>query len=310
MKYSKEITVGISIVVAVIIFVLGVRFFEDLPLFRGTYTLNTTFDDAGGLTEGSSVRVNGVRVGAVDEVELDPRANRVRIQFHVDRAISVPEGSHVTLGGIAALASIHMNIHLGPPSNDRVEEGGFIPGTASTGLVEMVTERGPEIADQVNDVLTNANRTFGEVEVLLDGVDGEVQQTLIAFRRAANTLEGTLRAEQETLHRTLMNLERFSGDMSAFSGTSSDTLSMAVQRLNNSMGRLEASLERVEGTTDTLDEVLDKINNGDGTMARLINDPSVYAQLDSSLAAMNRILTEFENDPGKYLQHLDLIDLF
>jgi phospholipid/cholesterol/gamma-HCH transport system substrate-binding protein len=124
------------------------------------------------------------------------------------------------------------------------------------------------------------------------------------------TLESTLRAEQETLHRTLGNLETFSSHMSAFSGTSSDTLALAVQRLNRSMGRLETTLTSVEGSTEALDEILAKINAGDGTMARLINDPSVYARLDSTLATINRILIQFEEDPEAYLKHLELIDIF
>lgn len=310
MRYSKELAVGISIVIAALIFVLGVRFFEDLPLFRGTYTLNTAFENANGLTEGNSVRVNGVRVGAVDEVDLDPGANRVRVRFHIDRAVAVPEGSEASLGGIAALASIHLNVHLGPPANDRVIEGGFIPGRSASGLLDIVSDKGPELADKVDRMLLNANNTLEEAEVLFGSANSEVQQTLLAFRRAAVALESTLRAEQQSLHETLANLEAFSGDMSSFSGTSSDTLADAVQGLNRSMRQLEVSLARLEGTTQTLDDILQKINTGEGTMARFINDPSIYMQLDSSLTAMNRILTEFETDPRKYLQHLRLVDLF
>jgi phospholipid/cholesterol/gamma-HCH transport system substrate-binding protein len=178
-KFSRELTVGISIVLAAVIFILGVRFFEDLPLFRGTYTLHTTFANANGLTKGNAVRVNGVRVGAVDDVDLDAQANRVHVEFHVDRAVAVTQGSQASLGGIAALASIHLNVHPGPASNPRVEEGGVIPGTSGGGLLEMVSERGPALAEQVDSVLTNANHTFEEAEILLRGVDGEVQQTLV-----------------------------------------------------------------------------------------------------------------------------------
>ncbi len=310
MNYSKEFIVGVSIVVAAVIFVLGVRYFEDLPLFRGTYVLNTAFENANGLTKGSSVRVNGVRVGAVDDVELEARANRVRVRFHVDRAVAVPEGSEATLGGIAALASIHLNVHLGPPANERIAEGGFIPGRSGGGLLEMVTDRGPQLAEQVDQVLVSANKTFEEAEELLGSADGEVQQTLTSFRRAAVALESTLRAEQESLHQTLVNLESFSRNVSTFTGESTDTLAVAVEGLSRSMRQLEISLQRLEATTQTLDEILTKLNAGGGTMARLINDPSVYAQLDSTLATMNRILTEFETDPKKYLRHLSLVDIF
>lgn len=310
MKYTKELAVGLSLVIAAVIFVLGIRYFEDLPLFRGTYTLNTTFENANGLNKGNAVRVNGVRVGAVDNVELDPQANRVRVRFHVDEQIAIPEGSVAALGGIAALASIHLEIDLGPPGNERVEEGGFIPGQAGGGLMDMVSSKGPQLADQVDNVLTSANATLEQAEVLFADANGDMRQTMAAFRQAAVALEQTLRAEQETLHRTMANLEAFSGDVSRFSGTSSDTLAVAVQRLNRSMQQLETSLDQLEGTTATIDGILQKINDGDGTMARMINDPSVYARLDSTLAAMQLIMTEFQDDPKKYLRHLSLIDLF
>ncbi len=310
MKYTKELAVGLSLVIAAVIFVLGVRYFEDLPLFRGTYSMNTSFENANGLNKGNAVRVNGVRVGAVDDVELGAEANRVLVTFHVDEKIAIPEGSVATLGGIAALGSIHLEVQLGPPGNPRVEEGGFIPGQVGGSLMDMVSSKGPGLADQVEEVLTRTNRTLEDAEVLFEGASGDVGQTMAAFRQAAVALEQTLRAQQESLHRTMVNLEGFSGDMAEFSGTSSDTLAVAVQRLNRSMQQLEASLDQLEGTTATLDEILQKINTGDGTVARMINDPSVYERFDSTLAAMQRIMTEFQEDPKKYLRHLDLIDLF
>lgn len=310
MKYSKELIVGLSLVVAAVIFVLGVRYFEDLPLFRGTYQLNTTFQDAGGLQSGNAVRVNGVRVGAVDEVDLDTQTNNVRVRFHVEESLAVPEGSFTTLGGIAALGSIHMNVSLGPAGNDRVSEGGFIPSRTEGGLLESVTERAPALAQGVESVLTNANQTLEEAEVLFRSANGDVQQTLTAFKTAAASLERLIRSEQANISQTMSNLQAFSGDMSDFTSESADSLSLAVQKLNRSMTRLEASLETVDRSTAALDEILYKINNGDGTMARLVNDPSLYVKMDSSLTTLNALLEAIRDDPEKYLKHMSLVDIF
>lgn len=310
MRFSKELTVGVSLVVAAVIFVLGVRYFEDLPLFRGTYAINTTFEDAGGLTSGSAVRINGVRVGAVDEVALDSETKRVRVNFHVDGDMSVPEGSYATVGGIAALGSVHMTIHLGPAGNQAVEEGGFIPGRSGGGLLESVTDRAPELASTVESVLTNANQTFEEAEILLGNASGDVQQTLRAFQQAATSLEAMIRAQQAEVSATVSNLRAFSGDLSEFSDESADSLSLAVQRLNQSMVQLETSLAALESSAATLDEILAKINEGDGTMARLVNDPSLYAQLDSSATNLNAILEGIRENPERYLKHMSLVDIF
>ena len=78
MKYSNELKVGMAIVAAVVVFVLGVRYFQDVPLFRGTYDLNSSFESAGGLIAGNPVRVSGVGVGKVREVKLNPEAGLSR----------------------------------------------------------------------------------------------------------------------------------------------------------------------------------------------------------------------------------------
>lgn len=310
MKFSKELTVGLSLVVAAVIFVLGVRYFEDLPLFRGTYSLNTAFEDAGGLQAGSSVQINGVRVGAVDEVDLDPQTKQVRVGFHVENDLAVPEGSYATVGGIAALGSVHMTIHLGPAGNETVNEGAFIPGRSGAGLLESLTERAPQLTTTVESVLTNADQTFEEAEILLQSASGDVQQTLRAFQQAATSLEALIRAQQAEVTATVTNLQAFSGDLSEFSEESGDSLSVAVQQLNRSLAQLEMSLTALESSAETLDQIMTKINMGDGTMARLINDPSLYTKLDSAATNLNLILEGIRQDPGTYLKHMSLVDIF
>ncbi|HEX7072364.1 MAG TPA: MlaD family protein, partial [Rhodothermales bacterium] len=81
MKHSREIKVGAALIVAAILFFIGIRFFEDVPVFRGTYELYTEFDNAQGLTPGNAVRVQGVAVGAVESVEIDEQTRRVRVRF-------------------------------------------------------------------------------------------------------------------------------------------------------------------------------------------------------------------------------------
>lgn len=310
MKFSKELAVGFSLVVAAIIFVLGIRYFDDLPLFRGTYQLNTAFEDVSGLQPGNAVRVNGVRVGAVDEVRLDAEGGQVLVRFHVDKEIAIPEGSYSTLGGIAALGSIYLSIELGPPGSERMEDGGFIPSHAATGVLESVTERAPALANSVESVLANANQTLEQTELVVGNTGGDIRETLTTFRSAATSLETLIRAQQASLSATLNNLEGFSANLNTLSDENADSVALAMQNLNRAMARLNSSLTTLEASTNTLDEILYKMNEGEGTLALLLNDPGVYTRLDSSLSAINSILADFQADPRKYLRHLSLVELF
>ena len=310
MKYSKELMVGASLLLAGVIFVLGVRYLEDIPLLRGTYDLATTFETVNGLNQGSAVRVNGVRVGAVETVELDPTGSHVHVRFHLDEGVRVPEGSFATIAGIAALASIHVNVHLGPQENPAIPEGGFIPGEEQDDVLGMVTERGPALASQVEEVLASANQALDGADALMEGADANVRPTLLALRQATEALSQTLRAEQQTIHETMSNLEAFSADMAAFSDANSDSLAVAVQALNRSMAQLDRSLATLDRSTLTLDEILAKVNTGEGTLARLVNDPSLYVRMDSTFTSMQALIEEMRRDPEKYLRHMALVDLF
>lgn len=317
MRYSKEIKVGLSLILSVVVFVLGIRLFEDLPLFRGTQSYYSTFEDASGILPGNSVRISGVRVGSVDAVELDPETANVRVDFHVDEGVAIPEGSTAEISGIAALNSVYLQIHLGPASNPGIAEGGLVPSLGEATLLGQLTDQAPALIGRIDTLLASASGTFQATDRLLTSSEADVHQTLAAFRSTAVTLDQLLRAERDRLARTLANAERFSSDLTAvasdlraFGDENSDSLRLAFANLNSALARLDRNMAALESSTATLDDVLGKIDRGEGTLGRLINDPALYAKLDSAVTGLNTLVTDFQQNPGRYLRDLRLVDIF
>ncbi|MEX0600876.1 MAG: hypothetical protein WD205_09555, partial [Rhodothermales bacterium] len=144
----------------------------------------------------------------------------------------------------------------------------------------------------------------------LQGAEGNVTPALEALRDASETLSATLRSERESIRRTIRNVESFSAGMADLSETGSDTLAEALNGLNRSMRRLDRSLATLDRTTQSLDEILVKVNSGEGTLGLLVNDPGLYRRMDSTMASVHSILEEIRRDPEKYLKHMSLVDLF
>ena len=90
----------------------------------------------------------------------------------------------------------------------------------------------------------------------------------------------------------------------------SDSLDVTVQRLNQSLNRLNRSLASFEQTSATLDTIANKLNDGDGTAGRLLNDPGLYMKLDSAATRTNSLLRDFQEDPGRYLNDMTLVKVF
>lgn len=310
MKYGNELKVGLAIVAAVVIFIFGFRFFRDLPLFRGSYNLNTRLAKSGGLVAGNAVRISGVKVGSVERVALTEDQDAVNVRFRVNEGTTIPQGSHAEATGISALGGISLAITPGPPGNPRVAPGGTVPGRTAPSVVNKLTERAPMIVDRADSLLMTANATLGEAGALFSSPDSDLRQTLAAIRQSTETLNRVLAAQEGRLASVLENAEASSADLRAFTSSNTDSLSLAVSRLNAALGSLNNNLAGLETTTARLDSISARINSGEGTLGRLINDPGLYVRLDSTATRMDAVLEDFQANPERYLEDLTLVDIF
>ena len=309
MKYSNELKVGSAIVISIVIFFLGSRFFEDIPLFKGTYDLYTEFGDARGMIVGNAVRISGVKVGSVQEVDLNPTNNKVRIQMRLDSRFRVPEGSYTEITGIDALSVVQLSIHPGPPENPALEEGAVIPSREEGDILSSLTDRAPVLINRVDSVLIGLDATLGETQgVIAPGSD--LRLMLASLKNSAASLEALLQQERRRLSSVLANVDTLTGELSQLSSGAGDSLAVITRNLNAVLERVDRNLDQLESATASLDSIVGKIDRGEGTIGLLVNDASLYYRLDSTMTNMNQLLIDLKENPVKYMRALRLVDIF
>lgn len=317
MRFKNEVLVGTAIVLAVAIAVLGARYLGGIPLFGGGYQLVGVFDDAQGLAPGSAVRVSGVRVGRVERVRLSPAAQHVVVDMEIDGSVQIPRGARLATGGFSALGDVSIAITPGPRHNPPLAPGDTLLAATSRDLFGLLQDNADRLFGQADTLLTAASGTFSTADRLLDDTQGDLRQTLAALRGTTTTVDQIVRAERDRLASTLRNLEAASagaatltGDLQRFSETHADSVAIAITALNRTLGRADLALEQLDATTGHLDEILVKLNTGQGTLGLLLNEPDLYHQLDATLTGLNQILADFQADPARYLRELRLIRIF
>ncbi|GAB5519386.1 MAG: MlaD family protein [Rhodothermales bacterium] len=309
-KYSNELKVGIAIVAAVVVFVLGVRYFQDVPLFRGTYDLNSSFESAGGLIAGNPVRVSGVGVGKVREVKLNSETGMVDVRIRIDEGIRIPEGSTATVTGFDALGAVQLTVDLGPASNPAIPPGGTLPAAQGADLLGDLSDRAPQLMDKIDSVLLGLDERLDEAGTLYTNPQGEMAQLLISARTTSETLSRVLQQEQSRLRSVLDNTTQLTADLGTTARSTGDSLKITLNRLNGTLETLDTQIAGLDETTARLNSILRKIDEGEGTLGMMINDPSLYHRLDSTTASMNALLQDIEEDPIKYFRALRLVDIF
>lgn len=310
MQYSNELKVGAALILAAIAGFVGVRFLQDLPVFGDSYTMYAQFEEAGGLVSGNPVRMKGVNVGTVDNVQLDQETQTVRVRLQLKQDVYIPEGSFARVAGFSGLGGVRVSISPGPRDNPRLPPEATLSPPPEGTVFERLTDQAPALANKADSVLTNTNTTMAALSKQLQEPESDLRRALASTQKITSDLESVTDAEKETIRALLQNLRSVSSDLDVFMEENSDSMGVAVQRLNQSLDRLNRSLTSFEQTSATLDTITTKLNEGDGTAGRLLNDPGLYLKLDSAAARTNTLLKDFQRDPGRYLNEMTLVKVF
>lgn len=317
MRFGNEFKVGLAIVLTALVLFFGIRYLAGLSVFGSGYALVAVFDDTEGLTSGNPVTVSGVQIGTVSSVELLPGAGAAEVVLSITSDTALPRGTVARIGGFSALGDVRVSLIPGPPSAPPLTNGDTLPTRPSADLAGLVQNNAERIFGNVDTLLIGAAGTFSNVDVLLADPESDLRATLAEFRGAAAAANQLLVSQRAQLTATLASLQRTSEsvgvlttDLGTFTADNTDSLAVTISRLNGVLASVDESLEDFESTSAQVDLLLAKLNDGEGTLGLMLNDPTLYYNLNTAATNLNQLVLDFQTDPSRYLRDLRLVDIF
>lgn len=288
-RSKRNITaLGAMVAAAAALFVWLLYFLLGDPILAGGTQFFVRMDDGGGLKRGDAVEVSGVQVGTVRTVHLDP-PNDVTVEVQVTtRDLGLRADTRATVMG--DVFGKHSIVLLPGSALVELEEGDTIRGVTQPQLTDMAAD----LSIQARSVLTGADSllspsTVRHMRQAMANLPGATEQLTAAFaelrlaamalRRATSQIEDANAAGQLTA--TLEELERTAQSMT---------------RVANSM---ETSLD---GGLTRFESIMAKIDEGDGTLGRLVNDTSLYGELELTIREMRFLTADIRARPERYLK--------
>lgn len=306
---SNEIKVGITVLLAVIVAIAGFRFMRDVPILRQSMEIAATFEKVDGISSGSVVNINGVKVGSVNRVSLTPN-NNVRLTMRIDTDVNIPRGSVAYLTSLGIVEGKSIIIELGD-SSEMVEYGEEIEGRYVESMMEVLGNKGEELGEDVSDGVYELNKFLRQLnETLTDETRMNVNQTLVNAERATGQIATTLEEKQREIDQAIDSGSRMLSQLDTMVTDNRPKVDSLMTSLEYNINELAAVRVELEKATSNLNEILEKINDGDGTLGRLVNDPSMYENLDSLSVEINNLVKGINENPGRYLRHMSVIEIF
>ncbi len=316
MQYGNEFKVGVAITVAALIAFFGARYLAGLPVFGAGYELVAVFDDTEGLASGNPVDISGVQIGTVQDVTLQPDARAAQVVLSITNDTPIPQGSVARISGLSALGNVGVTIDPADPGPPPLGDGDVLVTKPSSDIVGLVQNNAERLFGSVDTLITGAAGTFSNVDALL-AEDGDLSATIRQLRLASASANRLLTSQAQQIEATLASLRQTSDNVGAltaqagaFADENADSLAMTIQRLNRALVGVESSLASFETTSAQLDAVLAKLDSGEGTLGLMLNDPTLYHNLNTTATNLNQLVLEFQADPKRFLKDLRLVDVF
>ena len=296
-RRNLSLWVGIFVAAALIVGAFSVVFLgASGGILNPRYRLVTYFDDVQGLVAGSPVRLAGRDVGTVEFVNFAPLTGElpaVRVVLQVDEDIQdrVRSDSVARIATIGLLGDKYVEISMGTPFGRVLEDGEELASVSPLDL-SMAVARGTEAIDNIATLAANVNRVvedFGEamggrkladVTGKLDAIVTEVQEgDGLLHGLIYDPYDGSAVANVES---TLATLEDIVDEVATGQGV----LHQMIYGGADDQDVLRDALAAVA----RIDSIVAKIDDGEGTLGLLVNDPGLYQDLQSLVGGAQRNL--------------------
>jgi phospholipid/cholesterol/gamma-HCH transport system substrate-binding protein len=297
------------------------------------YALKTKFPDIAGLKTGAVVRVAGVDVGKVTDIQFAGSEVEVTLEVNEAQQERITENSRASIGSLSLLGE--PIIIVSPSSQGRqLVEGDFLPSEpAAAGIASMAgpVQAGVEEATRLIQDIRGGKGTVGKLVTddslyrEFNALLGSAEGVIAGVNRGQGTLGKLARddAAYRQLNAALADLNEMTRRIRAGEGSlgrllHDDALAKSLTQTASNFDQISARLTRGEGTagklltdqavydrmnaiTGRIDKLVSALEGGQGTAGQLMKDQKLYDNMNGAANELRSLIGDIRKDPKKYL---------
>ena len=327
---SREAIIGLLSIVTLIGMVWGYKFVKGEVMLSQSYSFTTVFEDVSQLAVSSPVLVNGLKVGAVTNIEVNPKNTKeIFVSYNVNGEYNLPKTTKAYMISDGIVGGRSLSLEYGNLCNgaDCAVDGQRLEGEAR-GLIgsmlagEDLGEYITQITDGVSKSLNSMgegdpnspiNKTINNLQVTMENMAKLTASMDEMVRRSSTNLQKTMSNMESVTANLAQNNAQINGILSNLNTVSSDlknanlgktvtNMGTAVDGANDVMNSLNTTAKSAEVSVKQLNEVIAKMNSGDGTLARLLNEKDLYTNLELTTRNMSLLLQDLRLNPSRYVK--------
>lgn len=301
---SNQAKVGIFSTASILIFILGFYFLKGTNLFVRKNVYYAVYDRVDGLYKSNMIDVDGFPIGRVGDMERNPVTGKIVVALDLDKDIQIPksDSTYASLISTDFLGSKKIRLVFGH-SKEFYKDGDTIATYFKKDLTEKLGDQIDPIMMSVQSMVPSLDTTIGGIKYLFDERNPKgIYTTLDGLNQAIAKINLILAQNQETLKLTLGNLQSITGNIeknnsaitAILKNAENITDSLEQANLKQTIGNLNATIAQING-------VIKDINEGKGTLGKIVKKDDLYTKVDSAVNNLNVLLKDVKQRPYRYI---------
>ncbi len=295
MSIKREYKTALIVIAALVFSIWGINYLKGKDLLHSYNTYYAEFDNVEGVIKSSPVMLKGIQIGTVNDLKFKNGISRTVMEINIDQDIKFSKNSQVKVYGGNLMGG--KSIAIVPAANGEVAKNGdTLVSYTTPGLFDLVNDKVTPLQDKLehllssSDSLVNAlNKVLNpETQKHLNRTMADLAVVMHNFKNTSAKLDKMLQSNQSHFDNTLKNVDKLSENFVNLSDSLKQIrFNKIAQELNQTIVKLNTSL--------------DKINKGDGSLAKLMNDKKLYNNLEKSSKELELLLNDLREHPKKYV---------
>jgi len=295
-RHRAELQVGALVIVSLLVLFGGVLWISGVSLVGDDTTIYARAEDAAQVKTGDVVLYRGVRMGSVSGVRIEDGSVLLTMSLNADQAAGLPADSRAVLQPGGFLGTQQVRIVAGEASA-ALRSGDTISARPAPELTQVASS----LSSEASGVLSRTRRLLSESTV------ESVERSTEDFAGTMDRIHELVREEQGSLQRLISHLDSVTARLE--SASEGPRLERTVASLDTLTARLKTTSSELEESSTSLSSILEKMDRGEGTLGKLVNDDRLYERARDAVVNLQRaseelasLTADIRRRPDRYLK--------
>jgi phospholipid/cholesterol/gamma-HCH transport system substrate-binding protein len=311
LKNKKVYSVALSFVLALVLFIWGFNFLKGKDIFNKEQLYFVEYDEVNGLIKSNPIVINGLTVGQVRDIYFHPSLNgKLIVVIALTTDFPVPDNSVARIFSSDLMGSKAIELQLGD-SKTQLKPNDTLMSSIEASLMDEVNAQVLPLKNKAETLLSSVDSLVVILQTILsenakDNIYSSLQSvsaTIKNLERTTSVIDSVVGTESSRISSILYNVELITRNFEQ-NNSEINTILSNMAALSDSLAKADIGsvVQHADASMAELNKLLDAINRGQGTVGQMMQNDTLYYQLEKSAEELNKLLEDVRLNPKRYVK--------